>query len=555
MRNRELFNCLFFWLIAALTFAGAVAWQMSTPFCSDDLPYSLASSGDKYSDVDFWLCKGGEYRSAAHFIEDLRGHFMDSNGRLTNIVYMLIRYMPLPAVKAICGLLVFGFFAAIYLFAVPRGRRGGPLLAIAAVSIGWLMFPWSDSMQSAVFIFNYPLPTVLLIGYIWVYRRADSFGRVGMAAFYILTVFVALFHESFTIPLGCFVFVDAILHGRSKGGSWRWVVWALLVICVISMFYSGSGRRMDDYDWSWSMYYRRLMWDKVKLAFGLIPSLLGLIALALTPIFRKRIPESDWRNILLPAAGAIVGGNLVCIVLLFFGRANWGADIFSAIIILRILSYFSFPRTAGRLITVGFIILYAWWLAGIVSWQQRTTAYYDAISRELSPRGSSPFSTVFVPTVHADSLPFYLLDIPAPITENPTFNNTTLARYWTCGRDREILILPERFRGIPADSMPAYPGNAHFRGEWPYIFIDRPFKGHLSVELGSYSSNANPLMPALASIKAGIFGGGDNHMHPYVETTPVLLPDSSRRHMILLHLSPRTFRHREIMLIDTIAPE
>lgn len=556
--SRPSFGGIYARLMLLVTFVGLLLWQINTPECSDDYAYSLAPTYGVYTDSGFWSCEGDEYSTAGEVWRGITGHALESNTRLTNLLYILVQLLPLPVVKTICGLIVWLMYASLLFYSL--GRRGlrRPWLVLLATLAFWWIFPWWDTMQSSDFIFNYPLVSVLFVLWLHFYGRVDGFDKRRLFVFFVATCVLALFHEGFTVPLCFYVFADAILRNTSRRERIvRLMLCVVLAFGVLVIVFLGSKGRVESQNYTLEFYLQQLVWDRVKLVFGLLPLLLAFAALFAAKIFGRGIPRELFRRELWPCAVAMAGVCAMCVVLSFYSRAAWGGDIFAFVVFMRLCSFVAVGRPAvkmtARAVCIVSAVIYAWWFAELVHWQRVVTRCHEALVDYVSPRRTLTCDIAYSPRVHADDIPFYLNDIPAPVEEVQPFNNGTFTCYWGRKDARVMLLLPERFEGISPDSLPVIPGNAGFRGDYPYIFIDKPYNGMLMIKGGEYREGHNPLMKIMNSVKTAVFGGADNVINPYVESNTILMPDSSERYIVIVPLTPRTFRYREIIEIDTIA--
>lgn len=553
--SRLSYGRVFRFLVLAITFVAALGWQMSAPVCSDDWVYLLAAPSEGYSDYSFWHAEGEAYETAGQVWETIAGHARMSTARLTNLIYIPVQLLPHGVLKFICGLLVWLMFVGLMALSVPRVWRMRPGLLMTAVFMFWFIFPWYDSMQSSAYIFNYPLVTVVMAVWLWLYRRIGNACASKRAFFAVFTLIVSLFHEGFTIPLGCYVFTAVALGPKSERGYGFFMV--LLMITGVGLEVAlGTGERVAGYTITIEGIIRNVRWTKVKILTSMLPCIVALGAIVYARLFVRRIPREEFTGFLFPCAGGMIGGFLMCFALSFFSRATWPAEVFAFLSIMRLAGYLRVRRVlVQRMVRVAgvlFIGVYCAWVYELVRWQRLSSAGQEAVVRALYPRGSRGCDVVYAQVVHADDIPFYLMDMAAPVEEVQRFNNRTLALYWTRRGVDGLLVLPEWMEGIATDSIRPIAGNAHFRGEYPYLFTDKPYKGHIVVRAGEYRGGYNPLMRLARRVTPRLFGGEDVVAYPYVESEEVMMPDSSVRYMVLPECGPRTFRYREILSVDTI---
>ncbi|MDE6277206.1 MAG: hypothetical protein K2M06_03775 [Muribaculaceae bacterium] len=553
--RRRPFGRVFYLVVMAITFVGALGWQMSTPMCSDDYVYALAPTYGEYSEEGFWNCLGEEYETIDELWRGIAGHALLSNARLTNLVFIPAQLMPLPVLKFVCGMFVWLMFAGLVIVSLNRQERCRAGLMVLAVVCFWFFFPWRDSMQSSDFIFNYPLVSAAMLAWIYFYERLDGMSRRGRIALALSCFVLSLLHEGFTIPLAFYVFTE-VLSGDKRLRLYRLGLCAIMVAGVGTMLAMGTSGRLSVFDFSFGHYSQQLQWDKVKLVSNLLPGMLAVAWIAGLRLFDRGIDGETFGRKLWPLAGGIAGGALMCVVLGFYSRATWAVDIFTVMAFLRLGALTMRNARPGRVwkyVAMFGIVVYGAWIYELVRWQRAVMACNEQLVAELAPRGSLGCDVVYAPQIHGDDIPFYLMDIPMPVEEVMTFNNRTFAMYWVRRGVAGVLILPEEFRGMAPDSLRPIEGNAGFRGDYPYLYIDKPYKGHLEVRIGRFTGCYNPLMRALAELKPRLFGGEEDVINPYVETMEIMMADSTVRYMAVMPSGPRTARHREIMSIDTIA--
>lgn len=547
----ESFPRVYYYAVVTLTLAGCIVWQMLCPWCADDLPYSLAPFAGIYSDNGFWNDLGDEYGSLSELWTGISGHAMMSNARLSNLLYIVVQLLPVAVVKFICGLLCAGMYLGLLFLGIPAERRRNPWLVTLVTLLFWVLFPWDDFMQSSDFVFNYPLPSVAVLLWLYFYRRADGlspWGKVGLA---LLTVPVAWLHEAFTVPLGAYVFLDWLLRGRR---SWYpLLLEAIMVSVVLGMSAIGSSTRLEGYVFSASVILGSLRAGLFHFLKGMSIALLSLFLIGTVALLRRGSERRRFVQVFFPCAGAILCGIAVCIVLRTYERAAWGLDLFVCLALTGLVSEAKVLPRVGVAPAAVFAVLaggYAFWLSSLCVWQYRSTEGTYALYRALEPRGGRGFGPVYVDRVYSRDLPFYLMGLNVPVDERNKYNNYTIANYFTRGRDVGVLVLPEKFRGVPIDSMPGIPGNAGARGEAPFYILDRPYEGCLSLTGGEYRPGNNPAAPLLGKLKGMIPGVSGDRTEPHVESVPFIDADSVLRYFIIVEPLPASFGNREIVRVD-----
>ncbi|GEM_PF-2658401 len=543
----------YFFAVVALTAVGCVLWQMLCPWCSDDIPYSLAPFGEEYTDRDFWNAAGPAYSSAAQLWEGISGHLLYTSGRLSNILYIIVQLMPLRFVKLVCGLVCGMMYLGLVYFSVPEEKRGNPWLISLLTLLFWVMFPWDDTMQASVYVFNYPLPSVLMLLWLYFYFRSGEMDRKGKLVLLACAVPVAWMHEAFAVALCAFVFFDWLLNRRAS----RFPLAAAALIAGVVLFellFLGTGGRVADVSFARDEIIQYYVWNKVRLVRDFAPVFVSLLLFGALLIFLPRGKKGAFFRRYAPFAGAMAVGLFSTILLRSVGRGAWAVEIFGCILLVRLAGELPWPRKIGTAVKAFFTILagaYAFWLSELCAWQYRSTCGTEAVYRDLSPRGKAT-GIAYADRVYAADMPFYLMDFTVPVDEKNFCNNFFVAAYFSASYAPGILVLPERYRDIPVDSLPALPGTAVFRGEPPYLVSDYPYTGRVRLKGAEYLEGHNPLAPAMAGLKQRIFGIPADEAEPMVSTVPFVAQDSTVRYFLTIYQLPLSFRNRRIAAVDTL---
>lgn len=546
---------IYFCAIVALTFIGAIAWQMSCAQVSDDYNYSLSPVvNGSYDEDGFWNCVGDEYESFGDVVEAMRGHFWDSNSRLSNLVYIAIQFLPVKVVKFFCGLSIGLMYVCLIWLSMGRVAMRKPWLMALSVAVFWFILPWWDTMQSGDFVFNYPVATCILGLWLWWFARLDKVGKNNFLGFCFFTFFFALYHEASTVAALFFMGAKILFGKQSLRGRFI-VVEVVIIVALIIMLTAGASSRLQTENTGISTIINNIRWNSVKMFLDFLP---GFIAIIITfgAYLLKKISRETFLSDFMPLIFAVVGSILLCFLTGHFGRAFWWGDFFAMIILLKLGLLIHCSKSLSWLgwgALWVFAGLYAWWLGDLVIWQNKVTNIHLKMEEKLSPRGSVSNGLVFMDQIHRADIPSYLMDIPSPVYEKIKLNSYTMARYWL-SKDYEdaIFFLPEKYEHMPVDSVPLFPGTARARGDWPYIFLDKPYKGMIRIECGDYPSGNMPFWGILNGLKRLIGHNQTNDMYYYIETFPLKYNDSTLVYATQIDQMPRTLRGRIIEQIDTV---
>lgn len=550
---KELFGkkYLYFWIVLAISFIGILAWQLVCPKYLDDYPYSLLSfKNSTYTNEAFWNSRGAEATSFNDLFDGMWDHYSQFNSRLSNMLFILVNMLPLKIVKLLCGLAIIGTFIGIIYYSLGKnGLKRWWLIVIGVLSF-WIMFPWSEHMPSGDLVFNYPVAACFIIGWLFVYRKINTFSINQKVIFWVYTFIMSLYHEGFTIPLGCYLFMDIVLNHRHS--KLRWMALIIMIFSVIWMVVFGLGSRLArngiSFNWSFLFQIRG-----IEMIIDFCPSIFALGCMIFAKIFSKRINKDIFKKEFYPYSAAILSSLLIYIFIYSAPRALWCGDMFSIIMVLRIL-YLSFQSKTDKPVFIylgyAFVLVYAWWLFELVWWQKKAVDDDRKIVEIVSPRRSYPWNIVYEDKLQFKDVPWYLLNIPVPLYENGCID--FFATYWLKEGFKEVIVLPERYEGKDFEELPLIAGNAGVRGQWPYLLIDRPYNGRLKVICGDFEDNSNPFIPFISDIRKFVAGYSSNEFYPIYEPEEIQGPFSRKIYGGKVAPLPRTFQWRTIVAVDTL---
>lgn len=541
---------IYSWIIVLMTFVGGLAWQLNTAMYLDDYVYALATPiGENYNDNLFWGGAGEEYTSVEQLFEVIKGHIMNSNSRFSNILYILLQFLPLWIVKTLCGLSVGFMFCGIMFYSLGRKSVEKPALFIIGAFLFWFLFPWADNMRSSVFIFNYGFSSCFWLVWLCIYNKIDNLTKSYLLIFVFLTAFLSLYHEGFTIAFGTYIFFDTLIN--HKKSRIRYVLWGIMVVSVIWMFFSGSGSRLDktfSLDPSLSIQYRG-----IQILFDLSGVLISTVILILIYLFGKKVPRDLLKKQFMPYVFAMVP----IVFCLFFvwnsSRTLWPANLFAVFIILKIADLYIKPKKYSVFLQISLIIflaIYGFWLWQLVRWERVMATENNRLIEIIEPRKNYQGQIVFMDKTPYPSVPIYLLDIPSPYYENIAPKN--FVHYWLGPDKDKLVILPPGLKDMTFDSLPMYPGTARARGLWPNLIFEKPINGNIRVVCAGFEDGSNFFYPLLAQFRKIITGHHSDAFYPKVETEKMLWPDSTVIYGDRPLERPRTFQWRKVIAIDTI---
>ncbi|MDE6277205.1 MAG: hypothetical protein K2M06_03770 [Muribaculaceae bacterium] len=541
-------------LLLALSLAGAICWQEACYPFGDDYLYRLVppEGTQRMRPLSEWMPAAREIGSVGDYFSAVRINFMAYSGRLSNFLYFPFGLMPHWADKAVCGIIVFMMLWGMLVAGYSRDARRHPWYVALAITAMWTIFPWDNFMQSSAFVFNYPLATVAVLGFIVLLRGVANYGCVGKAGVVALAFVIGWMHEGFAFCAGAYLVVYALCE--RPGSRVLWGVVAAGAVGLSVVMYSAVHARMEDWASARVFTTSSMRADSVLVAGVVAPILLGAV---MVWFMRKQAGNVEWKRMRGEMFGLLAGamaGLTMCVVLGMYRRERWPADVFTMLIYLR-FAELCLPRLLGFLNrgvllwgSAFFGVAYGVWLWGLVGWQAEVSEVRAELEAEVAPRYSTDARVVYGRLMAGGSVPWIYMGIPNPMYE-ANFNGDFFGAYWT-GRD-DVKFLPREYEGKTFEELPEIPGTAGLRGVYPWLMSDRANPGQLEVHGGELGFMDSPGPWLLSWLKGAVLGRADV-IHPFPRFEETRVNDSTVMYRVYLS-RPYTFGRRAIERIDTVA--
>lgn len=477
------------WLTVAVVVIGIVAWRLCVASISDDFPYAHCVTMP--SEDDFWDIKGSPIVTWGDAVDSSINHWKIINGRLANIMMLLSQPLPAGMTAVLHGLAAGATLLLMLLCAGGRKVLSVPWLAAVLGLVMWKWLPWSDTMVSSDYYFNYVWSGVAAMGYAFLFLTGigDKQSIVRWAGLACIGFVAGWMHEGFGIPL-CAASLAVVLSDRRSRRVRLWMFAFLAVGTVLSTFAPSTLARAGN---AAGTYARgSYVLSVLKLLGRFYPLYLyGAVMLALWWHRGREAMMSQLRGGLfwLVAAGA---GVAIAVVLQISGRALWLPCIALTILTMRALcDGFESMRRPGMAVAAVSLVLTLLFLVELVHWQSRVS---EGQREVLSQVRATQQPVAYVDLVQEHELPWWTLGIIKQYDSDPI-----TSRFITCselrGYDRFMThILPQEWRGVPFGQWPKVPGDNPFRGEYPnYYSRDSIAVGTLlNLKLGRATPSCSP---------------------------------------------------------------
>lgn len=481
----------------AVSFTLLFVWRTHCSLYADDYMYTHEFLIDPVANENYL---GERITDISQACESTWTHYMTNNGRLASQIVFFLMMLPKGVTDLLSALAVGAMPFLILIAAGGFGALRKKLAVVATAAAAWLVFPWSDGMQSFDFLLNYVFAADFMLAFIIVGQRAGRLSRGALLCAIPLGLIAAWMHEGVAIPLAAWMFFDLIVN---RSNPRRRLILSIGIIAGLALCISpGTLSRLSD-----------TMSGEAAAAPTNFAMLLGYRAILLfiilsaaayaVPKWRVKV---DWRRI-MPIVGATAVATAMILVIGTADRGIWFALLFAMVgivdLMLRVpLKTASWVRYAA---TVVIAALYLAFMQQLIKWQaifgdERDAVHAELVGgrgvvyRDLVPENSMPWWTLGIPlsNMYRDWYNLYFEGQAAPI-EGRTLRNHDLP-----------LVVPARFEGKPFAEWDTIAGNSGLRGEGHLLLSNHPVDcSTLMFEYGEPTSAMNPLNRTALALLGG----------------------------------------------------
>lgn len=227
---REIKNNRFGWLIVGITVVTAFVWVLSGRPYFDDFVYQRRIIPE--ISTNYWTFNTPFIENWSELLDTIKNHYIWVNGRLANLFFLTLQFVPVWVVKLICAFFM-AFLALSFWYATGWKRVANNGLAVVYAVLFWAALQWSDSMQSSDFLMNYVPTSFFMIVLIREFVLTSEKPK-GWAWF--LLVLFSLWHEGFTIVFLAFMSVYCVKRNKTV----LWVAAIILIAGLLLQLPSGT---------------------------------------------------------------------------------------------------------------------------------------------------------------------------------------------------------------------------------------------------------------------------------------------------------------------------
>lgn len=534
--------------IIAITFIGAIAWDLCCPIISDDWAYSqVCPENDRLA---FWDAVGRDIENYSDVFESFNNHYGLVNGRLSNLCHMM--FVPLgKTTESVIGGIMIGLLSLLIASGIYRKWHIGYWNILLATLLMWIALPWYDGMESFAYQANYVWTSALAILLLMSLRRIAPMSIWMYILVTLLALITGAMHEGFTLPLLTYLFFYIILS--PKADRVRLIgLFALLLLGLAFNLYGGTVARIENEGLAFK--FCKLWSAKTAIISQYWVLLITLILFAIK-IFRHKHDRKRIFIKYLPLLSAILVSACIPMVLVLFERVLWPLNLFCILLILNLVVPW-FEKNGSRYIIVSgvaFCITYTLWLFELCKWEKRMLDEMNVTINYFGTRdvGRKEFPSILYADniIDENNIPWYLMGIVKQPLQH-LITNSFLASHFV-GRTEHIVPVPKELFGKKFEEWPKIPGDNDFRGTWPFIAQRDSIVAPIQLTFGAPMSNMTPIDRFLSMLRFGLGAecytiGGD------LWPRKAMMPDSSTIYLLYVAPMPRTIEHRRFIRADKV---
>lgn len=559
------------WAVVAVVFAMAAAWLWPVGWVDDDRAYAhMILPTDRWS--YYTECHGPRLTSVAEALTSAVSHWQYTNGRLSDKLLMVLQLPPLGAEGAnmFCALTI---TAMMWLTCAAAGlRRSAGALLLCALLCWWCL-PWGALFAQRAYILNYCLPSVMMMGLIWLLEASRRWTGLRIAGAMLLSLCTAWTHEIFGGTVLCYLTVATLMPLLLKPIRPATAPRRVLLLClgaaavgqIVNISSPGNALRLLETraEFGWLILFRHL----TRLGVAMLPVAAACGTTAVAMLKRRRLAGS-WLGSaeMWASVTAMLVTSAIAIPMIAADRYVWGAIVLAVYIILR-TSAALWPRVyavlSSRWVLVPCLALYVCWglqVARAQAWRSRIEA--EMFNRLAS--GGSHIVEYDVPD--QQQWPWYV----AALVKIPQGVSDSFARFdgFAYGYGRHAVYAPPGCAHKPLSEWPKLPGNNEIHGANGIYYV--PAKYARSLYIVTFGE-AQPCESPLEKLYNGM--RGVRPMPPHLVTperpaipktyadftmnysVPVGDINGEPAHMFFLGEMRRGLLSRKILRVDSIPPQ
>lgn len=467
-------------LVILIASIGFLLWRLASPKVADDFPYSYClQSADVFAADDnprqraidaFWSCQSDEISSWSEVVSSSINHYSLINGRFANMLALASAMLPMWVVDLIHALMFVLMLVMIMRLSTPDWHRNPLLTLLLALSV-WIVMPWEDNMASSDFLINYVWSSALILTFIDCRRGRQKGWKILLTA--LLGFVSAMMHEGFALSFSLLIVAMLLKDLKADFPIKEKILSSILptTTYLLGMAVVMSSPAL------WQLFGQRQEWQLplnffvYNLGIRLWPFYLALILCLVAWRVKRKRGVADSVDIYGWVATALIS-CAIAIISSQADRALWPAYLVAIIICISRCEIMTrrirpLPMMLNKLLfTLGCLTLIAWQSA--LAYHQRNLSQQQSLVAQRLEETRRPL--IYADVSSQGDLPWWLFEIPAYINNSGETARFNLYASVMKTTSRPLMILPEKYKTLPLDSLPEIDGNAGLRGVFPTYY-------------------------------------------------------------------------------------
>lgn len=419
-----------------------------------------------------WLGSARHNQSITDAVESYLNHCnLWNNARLANLIAFLFAMMP-EWVSDITSSLCLGIALACMLrLSAGKEWTSSPLTVAGMVLTFFTLMPLHNPMMCTVFLQNYVWTTAFILPFIALILRRTHLRPKHMAALIIWGVIAGAMHEGFTVEWGCGLatWIALDLLQRKKTDPRRMLLVGVYLVSSLYLLLSPStNTRIDGFFGVPEHVFASIVYGLLY-NFRYLPFLIVALTVAIVKSGLSRL-LSD--RIIVTFTVAALIGPFVSVLTQSPPGSAWPGAIGALIVIWRLAHPYIASLRNQTVYAIFITAACSAWLLSIASIQRRCTSAAERFAEKLTETSDN---IIYLDMPNDHDLPWWTDRKVLPLVDH-NISYTIFHNYYRGGSSKRtdddiyipVAVFPERFKGLPLDSLPAVKGTAQLRGVYPF---------------------------------------------------------------------------------------
>lgn len=410
--NTSFRSSLFILIASSLAMA---VWMWFADGWADDFPYRHVA----YGYDSFFNCRGEEIQSFPDILKGMRNHFLYVNGRLANLIAIIVLQLPSWLTALIQGSMYGLTLAGVMRLVRGKSWKEYPLGLVFTIILVWILLPWEDCNASHDFLINYLWSGAVNL---WVLIALFSEDMRKKLGWIIMAAIAAPMHESMGVSMDIMICIWFISNRKQLCSNLRNLLLpSVYIVTSIIPFLSPAFSDVIEQAVSDGLYPDNMLLYHIGVR--LYPVWIAAL-LMIAAMFIGRDKKQMLFNLILWSG--IITGIIIAVYSHTEGRAYWWMLLLTIVTGLRACNYIFMRKPGKKTVIISALILFAGvliWQIDLASWQCILTRERDAVMKEMK-QGKQ---LIIQPLHTYNEVPWWLMNIAGNMAESGTIQFCNMA--------------------------------------------------------------------------------------------------------------------------------